>query len=146
MGLLLQSHRKLNGQHYRVSAIKIDPYVCYANENLSNFLIGILTRALAICLHMNTEKCTLQKTKSPVLTNTLKRYVLNDGTETDLDLGNYERFLGIDLTRAHSITTGQVYAEVISREERGGYLGQTVQIVPHITDHIIERINEAAQG
>lgn len=91
----------------------------------------------------------------------MKRYVLNDGTETDLDLGNYERFLGIDLTKAHSITTGQVYAEVISREERGGYLGdtkhelafklnkclgQTVQIVPHITDHIIERINEAAQG
>lgn len=73
------------------------------------------------------------------------RYVLNDGTETDLDLGNYERFLGIDLTRAHSITTGQVYAEVISREERGHYLGKTVQIVPHITDHIIERINEASQ-
>jgi CTP synthase len=73
------------------------------------------------------------------------RYVLNDGTETDLDLGNYERFLGIDLTRAHSITTGQVYAEVIGREERGYYLGKTVQIVPHITDHIIERINEASQ-
>lgn len=63
-----------------------------------------------------------------------------DGTECDLDLGNYERFLEIDLSKAHSITTGQVYAEVIARERDGRYLGRTVQVVPHVTDHIAERI------
>lgn len=71
-------------------------------------------------------------------------YVLADGTECDLDLGNYERFLGINLTRNHSITTGQIYTEVIEKERNGDYLGHTVQIVPHITDHILSRIEKAA--
>jgi len=72
-------------------------------------------------------------------------YVLQDGTECDLDLGNYERFVGIDLCRANSITTGQIYREVLRRERAGDYLGKTVQVVPHITDHIRERILEAAE-
>jgi CTP synthase len=54
----------------------------------------------------------------------------------DLDLGNYERFEGVTLTRDHNITTGKVYNEVIMRERRGDYLGKTVQVVPHITDEI----------
>ena len=63
-------------------------------------------------------------------------FVLDDGGETDLDLGNYERFLDITLTRKHNITTGKIYQEVINRERRGDYLGKTVQIVPHATDLI----------
>jgi CTP synthase len=72
-------------------------------------------------------------------------YVLADGGECDLDLGNYERFVGIELTRAHNITTGQVYREVIERERTGGYLGRTVQVIPHVTDHIEKRLLDAAQ-
>jgi len=71
-------------------------------------------------------------------------YVLADGGETDLDLGNYERFLDIELTRAHNITTGQVYKAVLDRERSGEYLGKTVQIVPHLTDEIKKRIKEGA--
>ena len=63
-------------------------------------------------------------------------YVLHDGAEVDLDLGNYERFLGIQLTRHHSITTGKIYLKVISSERKGDYLGKTVQVMPHITDCI----------
>lgn len=63
-------------------------------------------------------------------------YVLKDGTEVDLDLGHYERFIGIELTGEHNITTGKIYRSVIERERRGEYLGQTVQIIPHVTDEI----------
>lgn len=72
-------------------------------------------------------------------------FVLDDGAEVDLDLGNYERFLDINLTRDHNITTGKVYREVIDKERRGDYLGQTVQIIPHITDEIRNMIKEAAE-
>jgi CTP synthase len=71
-------------------------------------------------------------------------FVLNDGGEADLDLGNYERFMGLRLTSEHNITTGKIYDLVISKERRGDYLGKTVQVVPHITDAIqswIERVS-----
>ena len=68
-------------------------------------------------------------------------YVLNDGTETDLDLGNYERFLGIQLTKDHNITSGKIFWEIIKNEREGKYLGKTVQTVPHVTDYIKEMIN-----
>jgi len=67
-------------------------------------------------------------------------YVLDDGTETDLDLGHYERFTGVSLTRNANVTTGQIYSEVIARERRGDFLGGTVQVIPHITDEIKHRI------
>ena len=67
-------------------------------------------------------------------------YVLEDGGEVDLDLGNYERFMGLKLTRDHNITTGKVYKSVIEKERHGDYLGKTVQIVPHITNEIKNRI------
>jgi len=67
-------------------------------------------------------------------------YVLDDGTETDLDLGHYERFTDVALTRESNVTTGQIYSEVISRERRGDFLGGTVQVIPHITDEIKRRI------
>ncbi|MFB6205162.1 MAG: CTP synthase [Haloglomus sp.] len=73
-------------------------------------------------------------------------YVLKDGGEVDLDLGNYERFLDIDMTFDHNITTGKLYKNVIEKERAGDYLGNTVQIIPHITDDIKRRIREAAAG
>jgi len=73
-------------------------------------------------------------------------YVLKDGGEVDLDLGNYERFLDIDMTFDHNVTTGKVYQHVIEKERAGDYLGKTVQIIPHITDDIKRRIREAAEG
>ncbi|WP_224830231.1 glutamine hydrolyzing CTP synthase [Saliphagus infecundisoli] len=73
-------------------------------------------------------------------------YVLKDGGEVDLDLGNYERFLDVDMTSDHNVTTGKTYQHVIERERSGDYLGKTVQIIPHITDDIKRRIREAAEG
>jgi len=73
-------------------------------------------------------------------------YVLKDGGEVDLDLGNYERFLDEDMTSDHNVTTGKVYQNVIERERAGDYLGKTVQIIPHVTDNIKRRIREAAEG
>ena len=73
-------------------------------------------------------------------------YVLKDGGEVDLDLGNYERFLDVDMTFDHNVTTGKVYKEVIENERAGDYLGKTVQIIPHVTDDIKRRIREAAEG
>jgi len=67
-------------------------------------------------------------------------FVLNDGSETDLDLGHYERFLNTDLSGDSNITTGKIYKDVIDKERKGEYLGKTVQVIPHITDEIIEHI------
>jgi len=71
-------------------------------------------------------------------------FVLDDGGEVDLDLGNYERFLDVALTRDNNITTGKVYAAVVERERRGDYLGKTVQVIPHITNEIQEWIERVA--
>ena len=73
-------------------------------------------------------------------------YVLKDGGEVDLDLGNYERFLGVDMTSDHNVTTGKTYQHVIEKERAGDYLGKTVQVIPHVTDDIKRRIREAAEG
>jgi CTP synthase len=73
-------------------------------------------------------------------------YVLKDGAEVDLDLGNYERFLGLDMTTEHNVTTGKVYRDVIEKERAGDYLGKTVQVIPHITDDIKRRVREVAEG
>ncbi len=70
-------------------------------------------------------------------------YVTDDGAETDLDLGHYERFTNATLTRSHNLTTGRIYEAVISKERRGEYLGATVQVIPHITDEIKSRIYAA---
>lgn len=67
-------------------------------------------------------------------------FVLNDGAETDLDLGHYERFIDESLTRASNVTSGQVYAEVIAKERRGDYLGGTIQVIPHVTNEMKRRI------
>jgi CTP synthase len=72
-------------------------------------------------------------------------YVLNDGAETDLDLGHYERFIDTNLSKVCNITTGQIYSEVIVKERRGDYLGGTIQVIPHVTNEIKKRIGLAAK-
>lgn len=72
-------------------------------------------------------------------------FVTDDGTETDLDIGHYERFLDINLSQAANVTTGQIYSQVIAKERRGEYLGDTVQVIPHITDEIKRRMRLQAE-
>lgn len=108
LGMLL----KANG--YRVTVIKIDPYINVDAGTFSPYEHGEV-------------------------------FVLDDGGEVDLDLGNYERFLDVQLTKDNNITTGKIYHSVIKREREGKFLGKTVQTVPHITDAIIEWIERVAQ-
>lgn len=107
IGKILQSHG------YRVTAMKIDPYV-------------------------NIDAGTMNPTEHGEV------FVLNDGDETDQDMGNYERFLGIPLTRDNYMTTGRVYLSVIEKERALAYKGKCVQVVPHIPYEVIDRINRAA--
>ncbi|HYM35923.1 MAG TPA: hypothetical protein VET48_11035, partial [Steroidobacteraceae bacterium] len=103
---------------------------------------GIVSASLGLLLKSRGLRVTIQKfdpyinvdpgTMSPYQHGEV--YVTDDGAETDLDLGHYERFLDVSMTRDNNTTTGQVYNEVIQRERRGDYLGATVQVVPHITD------------
>lgn len=115
---------------------------------------GLTAASLAALLESRGIKLTLMKfdpyinvdpgTMSPFQHGEV--YVTEDGAETDLDLGHYERFTSLKLTRANSVSTGQIYDTVIARERRGDYLGGTVQVIPHITDEIKARVFEAAQG
>ena len=73
-------------------------------------------------------------------------YVLNDGAETDLDLGHYERFTNTNLSKLNNLTSGQVYLTVLTKEREGKYLGNTVQVIPHITNEIKQRIHDVAEG
>ena len=72
-------------------------------------------------------------------------FVTKDGAETDLDLGHYERFLNVNTSQANNVTTGRIYQSVIEKERRGEFLGKTVQVVPHITNEIKERIQEVTK-
>jgi CTP synthase len=109
---------------------------------------GITASSLGLLLKQRGFSVTIQKfdpyinvdpgTMSPFQHGEV--YVTDDGAETDLDLGHYERFLGENMTRANNTTTGQVYHEVITKERRGDYLGATVQVIPHITDEIKRRL------
>ena len=73
-------------------------------------------------------------------------FVTNDGAETDLDLGHYERFISSKMSKKNNFTTGQIYDSVIKKERRGEYLGKTVQVIPHITDEIKLNIRNGAKG
>ncbi|CAL0328814.1 unnamed protein product [Lupinus luteus] len=108
--------------------------------------IGVLLKAcgfrvtsIKIDPYLNTDAGTMSPFEHGEV------FVLDDGGEVDLDLGNYERFLDIKLTRDNNITTGKIYQSVIEKERRGDYLGKTVQVVPHITDAIQEWIERVAQ-
>jgi len=95
---------------------------------------GYSVTALKIDPYLNCDAGTMNPVEHGEV------FVLDDGGEIDLDLGNYERFLDMDLTRYHNLTTGIVYREVITKERKGEYLGHTVQIIPHITSYIKEHI------
>lgn len=101
---------------------------------------GFKTTLIKIDPYINYDAGTLRPTEHGEV------WVTDDGGEIDQDLGTYERFLNVDILKKNNITTGQVYKSVIDRERSGGYLGQTVQYIPHIPDEIIERIKKASEG
>lgn len=101
--------------------------------------MGLKVTMIKIDPYMNVDAGTMAPTEHGEV------FVLDDGGEVDLDLGNYERYIGITLTRDNNITTGKVYKHVIERERRGDYLGRTVQVTPHLTDAIQDWIEQAAR-
>jgi CTP synthase len=115
---------------------------------------GIIAASLAKLLQARGLKVTIQKFDPYINVDpgTLNPYehgecfVTEDGAETDLDLGHYERFLNIFTSQANNVTTGRIYQTVINKEREGAYLGKTVQVVPHITDEIKRRMLELGQG
>lgn len=120
---------------------------------LSSLGKGITSASIATILKQSGFKVSMLKidpylnvdpgTMSPLEHGEV--FVTADGAETDLDLGNYERFIDITLTKKNSFTTGQVYQSVIKREREGGYLGKTIQVIPHVVDEIKERIYAVAE-
>jgi CTP synthase len=129
-------------------------YIFVTGGVVSSLGKGIAAASLARLLKERGLRVTLQKfdpyinvdpgTLSPFQHGEV--YVTDDGAETDLDLGHYERFLDASLSQANNITTGRVYQTVIDRERRGDYLGSTVQVIPHITDEIKESISRLGPG
>jgi CTP synthase len=123
-------------------------YVFITGGVTSSLGKGIVSASLAMLLQERGLSVTIQKLDpyinvDPGTLNPYEHgecYVTEDGAETDLDLGHYERFLGIPTTQANNVTTGRVYQEVINKERRGDFLGKTVQVIPHITDEIKRRI------
>ena len=109
---------------------------------------GIIAASLAKLLQSQGYKTTIQKLDpylnvDPGTLNPYEHgecYVTEDGAETDLDLGHYERFLNVPTSQANNVTTGRIYKSVIEKERRGEFLGKTVQVIPHITDEIKRRI------
>jgi CTP synthase len=114
---------------------------------------GITASSLGLLLKQRGFKVTIQKfdpyiNVDPGTMNPFQHgevYVTEDGAETDLDLGHYERFLDVNMSKANNTTTGQVYNEVITKERRGDFLGATVQVIPHITDEIKQRMTKLAE-
>lgn len=96
--------------------------------------------AIKIDPYLNIDSGTIQPMEHGEV------FVLDDGSEVDLDLGNYERFIDLNLTKLNSITTGKVYRNVLEKERRGDYLGQTIQVIPHLTNEILDMIDEASQN
>ncbi|CAJ1192268.1 CTP synthase [Companilactobacillus crustorum] len=127
-------------------------YIFITGGVVSSLGKGIVAASLGRLLKNRGLKVTMQKfdpyinvdpgTMSPYQHGEV--YVTNDGTETDLDLGHYERFIDNDLNKYSNVTTGKIYSEVIRRERHGDYNGATVQVIPHITDMIKQKIMRAA--
>ena len=123
-------------------------YVFVTGGVASSLGKGIISASLGKLLQSRGYRVTIQKLDPYINIDpgTLNPYehgecfVTDDGAETDLDLGHYERFLNLPTSRANSVTTGQIYQHVINKERRGDYLGKTVQVIPHITDEIKRRI------
>lgn len=123
-------------------------YVFVTGGVASSLGKGIIAASLAKLLQARGLRVNIQKFDpyiniDPGTLNPYEHgecYVTDDGAETDLDLGHYERFLGVHMTKANNVTTGKVYFTVINKEREGAYLGKTVQIIPHITDEIKRRM------
>jgi CTP synthase len=119
-------------------------YIFVTGGVVSSLGKGIISASLAKLLQRRGLSVTIQKLDpyinvDPGTMNPYEHgecYVTNDGAETDLDLGHYERFLGVPTSQANNVTTGKIYQTVINKERKGDYLGKTVQIIPHITDEI----------
>ena len=130
------------------------PLIFVTGGVVSSLGKGIAAASLASILEARGLKVTMMKldpyinvdpgTMSPFQHGEV--YVTDDGAETDLDLGHYERFVRTRLSRKNSVTTGRIYENVIRKERRGDYLGATVQVIPHITDEIKRCIDEATAG
>ncbi len=131
----------------------IPKYIFVTGGVVSSIGKGITTASLGRLLRNRGFAVTVQKldpyinvdagTMNPFQHGEV--FVTDDGAETDLDLGHYERFIDVNLTKIASVTTGSVYSEVIAKERRGDYLGATVQMIPHVTDEIKQRIVRAAK-
>src|SRR5258707_4553186 len=127
-------------------------YIFITGGVISSLGKGIAAASLGFLLKSRGLRVTIQKfdpylNVDPGTMNPFQHgevYVTEDGAETDLDLGHYERFLDVNMTRNNNSTTGQIYFEVISKERRGDYLGATVQVIPHITDEIKRRFEALA--
>ncbi len=127
-------------------------YICITGGVVSSLGKGLVSGALGALLETRGLKVKLQKfdpylnvdpgTMSPFQHGEV--YVLDDGAETDLDLGHYERFTNCKLERSNSVSSGQIYESVIQKERRGEYLGTTVQVIPHVTNEIKSRLCGAA--
>ncbi|MDB6054661.1 MAG: pyrG [Verrucomicrobiales bacterium] len=128
-------------------------YIFVTGGVISSLGKGLTAAALGTLLENRGLKVTLQKfdpylnvdpgTMSPYQHGEV--YVLDDGAETDLDLGHYERFTSVKLSRFNNLTSGQVYQTVLDKERRGDYLGKTVQVIPHVTDEIQNRIFQVGE-
>jgi CTP synthase len=129
-------------------------YVFVTGGVTSSLGKGIIAASLAKLLQARGFKVTIQKLDpyinvDPGTLNPYEHgecYVTDDGAETDLDLGHYERFLSTPTSQANNVTTGRIYQYVINKEREGAYLGKTVQVIPHITDEIKRRITLLAQN
>ncbi|MBD3610133.1 MAG: CTP synthase [Gammaproteobacteria bacterium] len=129
-------------------------YIFITGGVVSSLGKGIASASLAAILEARGLKVTLLKldpyinvdpgTMSPFQHGEV--YVTEDGAETDLDLGHYERFVRTKMTKSNNFTTGQIYWDVLRKERRGDYLGGTVQVIPHITDAIKESVRKGAEG
>src|SRR5207253_8877938 len=129
-------------------------YIFVTGGVVSSLGKGLAAASMGALLEARGFRVTLQKmdpyinvdagTMSPIIHGEV--FVTDDGGETDMDIGTYERFLNQDLSRENNITTGQVYKEVIEEERRGRFLGKSVQIIPHITDEIKKRIRGLAKA
>lgn len=128
-------------------------YIFVTGGVVSSLGKGIISSSIGKLLQARGYKITIQKFDpyiniDPGTLNPYEHgecYVTVDGMETDLDLGHYERFTGIQTTRANSMTTGRIYKSVIDKERRGDYLGKTIQVVPHITDEIKSNIKHLGE-
>jgi CTP synthase len=133
--------------------LQVTKYVFVTGGVVSSLGKGITAASLGRLLKNRGLKVTIQKfdpyinvdpgTMSPYQHGEV--FVTDDGAETDLDLGHYERFIDINLTKNSNVTTGKIYSTVISKERRGEYLGGTVQVIPHITNEIKERVFRAGR-